>query len=388
MNFKDFYSKEEGHMILLKDIEVSESLAYHLKNKLTLAENVFRIYSEEYFSLIKEARNLYNQDALALNDEDLELIESSLGEKAIFEGREVYLDAPITINEDLFNEGLSIMPSNSVDTQIFVDMDGVLCDLYKVVAEKMGKKSYKDLTQKEYAQFFAENANDMDKIFAELPKYESTDFLVKMLKEVAGGYKVCSANLKNHDSSKVIKGKNDWLDKKLSDQPDQRIFIREKYKYATTNNRPNILIDDWSENIKNWINAGGIGIHYCANEDDLDVVIEGLNIAREILKGEQTEGMFTEATKNGKKVKLNHPFRTPGGPKKFAVYVKTPKGTIKKVTFGDPNMKVRNANKARAKSFRARHKCSQKKDKTTAGYWSCNISRYRKALGLKSSRAW
>ena len=67
---------------------------------------------------------------------------------------------------------------------------------------------------------------------------------------------------------------------------------------------------------------------------------------------------------------------------------KTPKGTIKKVTFGDPNMRVRNTSKARAKSFRARHKCSQKKDRTTAGYWSCNVSRYRKKLGLKSSRTW
>jgi hypothetical protein len=100
------------------------------------------------------------------------------------------------------------------------------------------------------------------------------------------------------------------------------------------------------------------------------------------------EDVLLEAKHHGKNVKLSKPFRTPGGPKKFAVYVKTPKGTIKKVTFGDPNLKVRNNSKARAKSFRARHKCSQKKDKTTAGYWSCNIARYRKALGLKSSRPW
>lgn len=98
--------------------------------------------------------------------------------------------------------------------------------------------------------------------------------------------------------------------------------------------------------------------------------------------------IITEAKHRGKNVKLNSPFRTPGGPKKFAVYVKTPKGTIKKVTFGDPNLRVRNTNKKAAKSFRARHKCDQKKDRTTAGYWSCNVSRYRKKLGLKSSRTW
>ena len=103
---------------------------------------------------------------------------------------------------------------------------------------------------------------------------------------------------------------------------------------------------------------------------------------------EELDEIITEAKHRGKNVNLNSPFRTPGGPKKFAVYVKTPKGTIKKVTFGDPNLRVKNANKKAAKSFRARHKCDQKKDRTTAGYWSCNVSRYRKKLGLKSSRTW
>ena len=85
---------------------------------------------------------------------------------------------------------------------------------------------------------------------------------------------------------------------------------------------------------------------------------------------------LNEAEHRGKKVNLGRPFRTPGGPKKFAVYVKTPGGGVKKVTFGDPNLKVRNKNKGAAKSFRARHKCDQKKDRTTAGYWSCNVGRY------------
>lgn len=97
---------------------------------------------------------------------------------------------------------------------------------------------------------------------------------------------------------------------------------------------------------------------------------------------------LNEAEHRGKKVNLGRPFRTPGGPKKFAVYVKTPGGGVKKVTFGDPNLKVRNKNKGAAKSFRARHKCDQKKDRTTAGYWSCNVGRYSKQLGLKSSNSW
>lgn len=98
--------------------------------------------------------------------------------------------------------------------------------------------------------------------------------------------------------------------------------------------------------------------------------------------------MLHEAEYRGRKVKLGKPFRTPGGPKKFSVYVKNKSGNVVKVNFGDPNLKVKNADPKRAKSFRARHKCDQKKDRTTPGYWSCNVARYKKALGLTSSRTW
>lgn len=97
---------------------------------------------------------------------------------------------------------------------------------------------------------------------------------------------------------------------------------------------------------------------------------------------------LNEAEYRGRNVDLNKPFRTPGGPKKFAVYVKSDKGNVKKVTFGDPGLRVRNKNKKAAKSFRARHRCDQKKDRTTAGYWSCNVGRYAKQLGLSSSNSW
>jgi hypothetical protein len=188
-------------MKLIEPCLVSEDLKYHLENKLSLSENVFRIYSDKYFKLINEVRNLYNQNKIRLNQEDLWIVESDLGKKVLLEnGDEVWLDAPM---------------------------------------------------------------------------YE-----------------------------------------------------------------------------------------------------------------EEVEELLFEAKHRGKNVKLNSPFRTPGGPKKFAVYVKTPKGTIKKVTFGDPNLKVRNRNPKAAKSFRARHKCDQKKDRTTAGYWSCSVGRFAKKLGLKSSASW
>lgn len=87
---------------------------------------------------------------------------------------------------------------------------------------------------------------------------------------------------------------------------------------------------------------------------------EGVAITNEIWAEEKNEGK-----------KLNKPFRTPGGPKKFSVYVKNEKGNVVKVNFGDPNMSIKRDNPERRKAFRARHNCSNPGPKTKARYWSC-----------------
>jgi len=73
----------------------------------------------------------------------------------------------------------------------------------------------------------------------------------------------------------------------------------------------------------------------------------------------------------GRKVTLNKPFRTPGGPKKFAVYVKNQSGNVVIVRFGDPNMKIKKNIPERRKSFRARHNCDNPGPKWKARYWAC-----------------
>jgi len=189
-------------LILKEDVNLSEALQYHIDNGLTLTNNVFRVYSESYFDLVNEVRELFKEGKIDLNEDDRLMIESDLGIKIKIGKQYVYLDAP---------------------------------------------------------------------------------------------------------------------------------YISET---------------------------------------------------------ETEEDILAEAKHHGKNVDLGSPFRTPGGPKKFAVYVKSKTGGVKKVTFGDPNLKIKNAIKKAAKSFRARHKCDQKKDRTTAGYWSCNVGRYAKQLGLSSSNSW
>ena len=84
------------------EIVISESLQYHLDNGLTLMENVFRPHSKKFFDLINEVRELYFNGDIELTNEDVELIQTNLGERSTFRGKEVYLDIPI--DEEFINE--------------------------------------------------------------------------------------------------------------------------------------------------------------------------------------------------------------------------------------------------------------------------------------------
>ena len=90
--------------------------------------------------------------------------------------------------------------------------------------------------------------------------------------------------------------------------------------------------------------------------------------------------MMVEEEEKGKEPPIGKP--KAGGPKKYYVYVKDG-DKIKKVTWGDTTgLKVKLGNEKARKSFAARHKCSQQKDKTSAAYWACRLPYYAKQLGL------
>jgi hypothetical protein len=95
--------------------------------------------------------------------------------------------------------------------------------------------------------------------------------------------------------------------------------------------------------------------------------------AVEMLDGvsDYLQSQHKTASDKNKGKKLNKPFRTPGGPKKFSVYVKNDKGNVIKVNFGDPNMRIKDNIPGRRKNFRARHNCDSPGPKTKARYWSC-----------------
>jgi len=70
------------------------------------------------------------------------------------------------------------------------------------------------------------------------------------------------------------------------------------------------------------------------------------------------------------KMPCNKPMRQVKGGKKSVVKA-CEAGKEKIIRFGDANMTIKKDDPARRKSFRARHKCDEKKSKLTAGFWSC-----------------
>jgi hypothetical protein len=86
---------------------------------------------------------------------------------------------------------------------------------------------------------------------------------------------------------------------------------------------------------------------------------------------QDSETTDTADAAENRRVKLNKPFRTPDGPKKFAVYVKNESGNVVIVRFGDPNMEIKKDIPERRKSFRARMRCDTPGPKWKARYWAC-----------------
>jgi hypothetical protein len=97
------------------------------------------------------------------------------------------------------------------------------------------------------------------------------------------------------------------------------------------------------------------------------------------LKESVNEAKKKKAKKKKKDPPLGKPKR--GGSKAYYVYVRDPKTKkIKKVSFGSGGLRAKIKNKEARKRFASRHNCKNKKDRTTAGYWSCNLPRYAEQL--------
>jgi len=165
----------------------------------------------------------------------------------------------------------------SVDTGkpiVYVDMDGVLADLYNHAAEIHDVDHYNEMTKDQWEAFFKDS--DAYHLFRDIQPFSTANQLLELVKKYAGGYRILSSPL-NFDREGSIKGKREWLAKHIKIPADKIVFEHDKYKYAVQpNGTPNILIDDYGVNTRAWDSAGGIAVKYQADEDTLDKVVQVL----------------------------------------------------------------------------------------------------------------
>jgi len=154
----------------------------------------------------------------------------------------------------------------------YVDMDGVLANFFAEYAKLAGVTTgnYKDIPP-------AKTDPTLDKMvgtdfFDRLPKFPTTDKLIQMVVKEFGSYKILSSPLRgDHENSKVQKIK--WIKRELAIQPEEIIVVGRKDSYAVqADGTQNILIDDRGKNIQGWLQRGGYGVKYQADEDPLSKV--------------------------------------------------------------------------------------------------------------------
>lgn len=164
--------------------------------------------------------------------------------------------------------------------------------------------------------------------------------------------------------------------------PSQKSYVTEKEATVLESIIPSSIqtdqLDEYAEKVADYLFDSGYNDFDISIESDNDFdyqpieeeTYDGDNFYEEYGVMGYLENDLWEAEYQGRTVKLNKPMR--GDVKKFKVYVKDPKtGNVKKVNFGDPDMKIKKSNPERRRSFRARHNCDNPGPKTKARYWSC-----------------
>jgi hypothetical protein len=130
------------------------------------------------------------------------------------------------------------------------------------------------------------------------------------------------------------------------------------------------------------------------SEKDTEIVESDLGKRAILSNGQEVyldipvnEEDLSEAEYKGRKVQVGRPMRNSGGGKKYVVYVKNPStGKIKKISFGDVSggLTAKVSNPKARKAFASRHQCDKKKDRMTAGYWACRLTKFGHLFGGKT----
>ena len=146
-------------------------------------------------------------------------------------------------------------------TEIYVDMDGVLADFFGEWTRLMNVDHWSKIDNDGLPQAL-QKIRDTDEFWLRLPILPQAKELLTLIKNIKGEYNICSSPLQDDPNSEPHK--REWIKKNLSFFPPKNIYItHNKPQYAKNKDgTPNILIDDFGRNVKQWEDAGGIGFKY------------------------------------------------------------------------------------------------------------------------------
>lgn len=146
----------------------------------------------------------------------------------------------------------------NAQSEIYVDMDGVLADFFGDWKKLVGK-DWRNITDIKPA---LQKIRDTEDFWLNLPVTSNAKNLLSLIKDVKGSYKILSSPLPDDPNSEPHK--RQWIEKHLSFFPPKDVIITfDKAKYASQpDGTPNILIDDYGVNIGKWEAAGGMGFKH------------------------------------------------------------------------------------------------------------------------------
>jgi len=147
---------------------------------------------------------------------------------------------------------------------LYLDMDGVQADFFGAWAQKHGVSTYKEIPQREAdIQLLANSsAEEVYQFFKDLKPLTGGMRIVMWLKDNKIPYTVLSAPLRGPFANASIEAKKDWLDEYNPGTSGDAIFTAAKFKYATQDGEPNVLVDDYGKYLDAWSNAGGIAVKH------------------------------------------------------------------------------------------------------------------------------
>jgi len=348
---------------------LSEGLRFHIHNDINISDNIYRAGSAKYFALVNETRDLWKAGKLNLIQEDIDLLETDLGEFATFGGERVPLDFPMMLEEE----------NNKPDRWSLE---------YVEKLKQLGLKSFKDAgkepdpkfldaikKRKEYTIQMIDSQKKLDNLIAQGEKQKS--YYDGQLRKTKSYY---DRQLKTRDEigqEKIRKG-----NRKLNIMHEMTMFLNKKigtgFLQAQREFTDSMKSKDF-DGMKNamdkfdkYKNLQDKLVEFSQIKDSNKQYNAKVGFAKEL--GLDVDSILEEAKKKKKKdPPIGKPMKNTGGGKKYKVYVRGPSGRIKKITYGDSKGGLKgNWNNAEArKNFASRHNCADKKDRTKAGYWAC-----------------